>query len=157
MIRVRTFSQPCSAIKHSVTLNHTRSQAQRPQGGYLTTSALEKKKKKKGKLRGCTVHLKRCNHDVSCHNNSVILTCNLMFSLARGLIEKRVVGVDAFFFCACFFYLFIFFGVLGLKCTRHGTAGFGAGKRGITQRLHLATLWRLRYTVSEKAKWLMFP
>lgn len=142
VIRVRTFRQPCSAIKHSVTLNHTRSQAQRPQGGYLTTSALEKKKKKKEreKLQGCAVHLKRFNHDVSCHNNSVILTCNLMFSLARRLIEKRVVDVDA----VPFLFFWGFFLLLYWPCSRPATAsvGFGVGKWGITLRFHLATLWR---------------
>lgn len=60
-----------------------------------------------------------------------------MFSLARRLIEKRVVDVDAVPFL--FFFLLLYW-----ACSRLATAsvGFGVGKWGITLRFHLATLWR---------------
>lgn len=82
---------------------------------------------------GGAIHLHRCCiHDVSGHNNSVTLVCNLMFSLASRLIEKQAVDVDA-----------------PSRCTgphsvySHNSSGFAEGSGGGwggMLRFHVATL-----------------
>lgn len=74
-----------------------------------------------------------------------------MFSLARRLIEKRVVDVDAvpFLFFCCFFLV----ALLGLQSTSHSMGWFWSGEVGDNAEVSPGNpLGVLRYTVSEKGK-----